>query len=166
MRLRKRLRARWVTPPDPLIAEARVLEAKADASRGDGDVFDADVPANRDACATIVLALDIPVGHSAVGLHVAGVPVEHQSRSEAVREEDGPFGTEVVAVTRRPAALPGLPAGEVRLETAAGYEEGVRVHLAPRPVRRHARACLEGWRDRVTGLQSGGDAAVLVPADR
>src|SRR6266542_1701747 len=99
------------------------------------------------------------------GHHVARGKVEHQARSEAVGQLQVELGAEVIALTFRPAVLAGLPAGEVRLETAAGHEEGVGVHLIPRPVRRNVGPNGEGRRPRVAGLEPGHDAAVLVPAD-
>src|SRR5262245_8580593 len=146
-----------VALPGPALSrEARALEAEADASRGDCDRLHADVLPHADL-RVVVGVLDEAVGHGAVGHHVTGRPVEHEARSEAVREGHVEFRAEELALTLRGAGLERLAAEEAGLETATRHDVGVGVNLGIRPVRRDAGAYGEGRRPRVAGLQACGD---------
>src|SRR5215813_5197857 len=142
-------------PPGPRTSHLTLrLEAEANASRGDGDRIHPDIPADRGTA-----------GGTVVGHHVASRPIEHEARSEPVREGQVELGTEELGVTLGLAAIPGLAAGEVRLQTAVGYDVRVGIHLVHRPARRDAGRYGERRRPRVARLETGDDAAVLVPAD-
>src|SRR5258705_5846351 len=150
--------------PRARILHNRSLEAEADASRGDGNRLDTNVLAGRRGSRTVIGAEE-PMGQGIVGHHVASRPVEHQARSETIRQGEGEFRTEELALTLGPAGLAPLAADEGGLETTVRDYKSVGVHLVRRPAWRDTGAHRQGRRPRVAGLETGHDAAVLVPAD-
>src|SRR5215470_14712408 len=151
-------------PPGPGTSH-QALEAETNASRGDGDRIDTDVPADRGTRAGIVVAADEPVSQGVVGHQVTGCPVEREARREPVREGQVELGSDELILTLWTAALQGLPADEARLQTTVGHDVGVIVHLVHGPARRDTRAHGEGRGPRIACLEASDDATVLVPAD-
>src|SRR5215470_11379544 len=153
-------------PPGPRTSHLTLrLEAEANASRRDSDRIHPDIPADRGTAGGTVVGADVPVSQSVVGHHVAGRPVEHETWSKPVGEGQVELSSEELGVTLGLAAIPGLAAGEVRLQTAVGYDVRVGIYLVHRPARRDAGRYGERRRPRVARLDTGDDAAVLVPAD-
>src|SRR5262245_12556699 len=86
-----------MSSPEPVLSrEARALEAEADASRGDCDRLHADVLPH--GALHVVVGGDEAVGHGAVSHHVPSSPVEHEARSEAIREGHVEFRAEELAL--------------------------------------------------------------------
>src|SRR5215469_3788737 len=146
-------------PPGPRTSNLTLrLEAEANASRRDSDRLHPDILADRTS--HIVVGANEPVRKGAVGHHVAGCPIEHEARSEPVREGQVELGTHELTLTLGTAAVPGLAADEGRLQTAIGHDVGVRVHLVHRPARRDTGAHGKRRRPRVAGFDTGDDTTV------
>src|SRR5439155_4582139 len=138
-------------PPGPPCCVTTRLELVPHASRSDDHVLHTLVHRLR-RCTKVgstraaIVPAGVPVPKRRSREQVAAGQIQRQAGSEPIRQREVDFGTEVAAVTLRPAVTRGgdrcrlrgagpdrLPAEPVRLDTAVRDEEAVRVDRLVRP---------------------------------